>query len=770
MNNELIYKSTLTNSRIFQILVWAVAALSLVIAVSLYPGVHFGTDGHDQGDFGFTASTGANAIVQAQTNWGQMPLYFVANQGQMHPRVTFYVQGRDKMLYFTDEGVTFALISPLPDWRGGGGEVSSRWIIRLDFVDAHPVRPIGQSQTGAVVSYFKGPRDEWHTGLPTYARIIYRDLWEGIDLAYSGTVNQLKYEFIVQPGADPARIRLAYRGASVRLNEAGQLEVSTPAGGFQDDAPLAYQEVDGQRVPVQVAFRVLETANANLQSEIENRKSEIGFRLGAYDPTLPLVIDPAVLVYCGYIGGSGDDSGNGIAVDTAGNAYITGSTASTQATFPLAVGPDLTYNGGDRDVFVAKVNADGTGLVYAGYIGGNAWDRGDGIAVDSWGNAYVTGVTESTEVTFPITLGPDLSHNGKHDAFVAKVNVSGTALVYAGYIGGSEWDFGMGITVDTAGNAYITGYTASTEATFPVTVGPDISYNGGARDAFVAKVNVSGTGLVYAGYIGGSDRDISNGIALDTAGNVYITGYTASTQATFPVTVGPDLTYNGGLTDAFVVKVNASGTALVYCGYIGGSSDDFGKSIAVDTAGNAYVTGSTNSTEAAFPVTVGPDTTYNGGSTDAFVSKVNANGTALVYCGYIGGSEWDLSDSIVVDAAGNAYVTGSTNSTEVTFPVAVGPDLTYNGSNDAFVTNVNVSGTALAYSGFIGGSGKDEGYGIAVDPAGNAYVTGATASTQASFPATVGPDLTHNGVLDAFVAKVSIVPLDFKVYLPLIAK
>jgi hypothetical protein len=271
---------------------------------------------------------------------------------------------------------------------------------------------------------------------------------------------------------------------------------------------------------------------------------------------------------------------------------------------------------------VAKVNAAGTALVYAGYIGGSGDDFGFGIAVDSSGNAYVTGNTESSETTFPVTVGPDLTFNGAVDAFVAKVNAAGTALVYCGYVGGSGQDFGYGIAVDSSGNAYLTGYTFSTEATFPVAVGPDLTYNGGHADAFVAKVNAAGTALVYCGYIGGSGDDLGFGIAVDSSDNAYVTGFTDSSEATFPATVGPDLTYNGG-EDAFVAKVNAAGTALVYAGYIGGNGEDHGYGIAVDTLGNAYVTGFTFSSTSTFPVTVGPDRIHKPGG-DTFVAKIGA--------------------------------------------------------------------------------------------------------------------------------------------------
>ena len=722
------------------------------------------------------AKTPAANKPQVVETFGKLPLYFIENQGQLDPRVAYYIQGGDKSIYFTGRGVTFALTDAPTDagegkpssealvhpasYRGIGGakedgpqREAERWVVKLDFVNANPnVRPVGQEPTAAVISYFKGPREEWSTGLPTYASLIYRDLWPGIDLVYTGTGSRLKYTFVVQPGADPNQIQLAYRGASgVRINEAGQLEVSTPLEDFQEDKPYAYQEVEGQRLEVEAAYRLEVEASDGVQ---------FGFRVGSYDPHKELVLDPVVLLYAGYIGGSGSESGTGIAVDSTGSAYVTGFTSSSEATFPVTVGPDLTFNGGDYDAFVAKVNPSGTALVYAGYIGSSGNDRGEGIAVDSSGNAYVTGSTLSSAASFPVTVGPDLTYNGGDiDAFVAKVNPLGTALDYAGYIGGSDFDRGIGIAVDSMGNAYVTGFTSSSEATFPVTVGPDLTFNGGFDDAFVAKVNPSGTALDYAGYIGGSGNDGSVGIAVDSTGNAYVTGWTLSSEASFPVTVGPDLTYNGAI-DAFVAKVNPSGTALDYAGYIGGSDGDKGIGIAVDSTGAAYVTGETSSTEATFPVTVGPDLTFNG-FIDVFVAKVNPSGTALDYAGYIGGSgsEGRFGGDIAVDSTASAYVTGFTTSTEATFPVTVGPDLTWNGVSDAFVVKVNPSGTALDYAGYIGGSGSDRGTGIAVDSTGHAYVTGFTNSTEASFPVTVGPDLTHEGVQDAFVAKIGDRPL-----------
>ncbi len=726
-----------------------------------------------------------HARVEAALN--QLPLYFIENQGQLDERAAYYIQASDKTIYFTPDGVTFAFIAsptgstpPLPfphrsreGLRDGGKDAGEsaprRWVVKLDFLGANPdARPIGQEKIDAIVSYFKGSPDQWHTGIPLYARILYRDLWPGIDLAFTGTVNQLKYEFIVDPGADPEQIRLAYRGAeNVTLNDAGQLEVITPLGSFSDDPPLAYQDIDGQRMEVAAAYEI----------ESPIGYPQFTFQIGSYDPTLPLVIDPAILIYCGYIGGSGTDRGYGIAVDGTGAAYIVGETYSSETeSFPVLAGPDLTYNS-SRDAFVAKVKADGTGLEYCGYIGGSDVDRGFDIAVDGTGAAYVVGDTYSSETEgFPVLVGPDLTHSW-HDAFVAKVKADGTGLDYCGYIGGGNGEQGLGIAVDGTGAAYVAGWTGSSEAVgFPVLVGPDLTFNGGGVDAFVAKVKADGTGLDYCGYIGGWESDKGSGIAVDGTGAAYVVGWTNSAETEgFPVLVGPDLTHNGDY-DTFVAKVKADGTGLDYSGYIGGTNEDSSDGIAVDGTGAAYIAGRTLSSETeGFPLLAGPDLTYNSGR-DAFVAKVKADGTGLDYCGYIGGSDTDVGLGIAVDGTGAAYVTGWTQSSETEgFPVLVGPDLTYNGDgSDAFVAKIKANGTGLDYCGYIGGTDEDNGYDIAVDKTGAAYIVGETyASEVEGFPVLVGPDLSHNGGgVDAFVAKVSKQgpELTNRVYLPFLAR
>jgi len=334
----------------------------------------------------------------------------------------------------------------------------------------------------------------------------------------------------------------------------------------------------------------------------------------------------SALVYASYLGGTGFDVGNGVAVDGAGNAYVVGQTDSKAATFPITPGAFQPANAGGLDAFVAKVNPSGSALAYSSFLGGSGeFDRGNAVALDGAGNAYVAGETDSPAATFPDTPGAFQPTNdgGIEDAFVAKVNPSGSALAYASFLGGSGDDRAFGIAVDGAGNAYVAGKATSTAATFPETSGAFQAASGGGDDAFVAKVNPSGSALVYAGFLGGGGADFAQGIAVDAAGNAYVTGQTASTAATFPDTPGNFQADNAGGADAFVAEVNATGSALVYATFLGGSSFDSGFAIAVDLAGSAYVAGVASSTAATFPDTPGVFQPANaGGMADAFVAKV----------------------------------------------------------------------------------------------------------------------------------------------------
>lgn len=697
---------------------------------------------------------------------GTLSLSFIENRGQLDEEVAYYTQGRDTSVYFRPGGVSFAPASG--NGASSGPAAAPRAAaLHVDFVGARPVSPVGERRAPGVVSSFLGPRQQWKTGLATYAKVVYRDLWPGVDAIYGGTERQLKYSFVVHPGADAAQIRLAYRGTTgARVTPGGILEISTPAGPHTEARPYTYQEVDGRRVEVASSYAV--------GPGPEPGTSSVRLPVGRYDRTRSLIVDPAI-AYAGFLGGSKNDTGIAIAVDGTGAAYVTGQTGSPD--FPYATPPPRTESS-----FLAKVDASGV-LVYAVFLAG----AGESVAVDGAGAAYIAG---SGGPDSPVAVGPDLTHNGGGDAYVAKISATGTGLDYAGFIGGANPDAGFDIAVDSSGAAYVTGITKSPETSFPAKVGPDVTYNEPAgqsealepQDIFVAKVRPDGAALDYAGYIGGDNYeggwhaggfDPAPHIAVDGAGAAYVSGATYSTESTFPVTAGPDLTFNSStrsktLTpDAFVVKVRPDGTGFAYAGYIGGGGYDWAAGVAVDDAGSAYVAGVTTSGAGQFPNVVGPDLHRHGKPEDAFIVKVTPDGTGVAYGGFIGGGGRDVAQDVAVDGSGAAHVVGYTSS-QRSFPgTADGFDPTYNGGAfDGFLVKVVPDGTTFAHGSFVGGAREDSPAAVVVDDAGAVYMTGRTNSDQATFPVAVGPDLTFNSdnvctvfgggpCFDAFVMKVS---------------
>ncbi|MFB3896072.1 MAG: SBBP repeat-containing protein [bacterium] len=455
------------------------------------------------------------------------------------------------------------------------------------------------------------------------------------------------------------------------------------------------------------------------------------------------------LVYSTYLGSGGREYGGDIAVDSLGNVYITGYTISS-TDFPTTSGAfDTTFNGGLYDIFISKLNASGTALVYSSYLGGTGDDEGRGIAIDSSGNAYICGYTNSTN--FPTTFGAfDTTFNGGlYDGFVSKLNSNGTALVYSTYLGGDEEDRIYAIAVDSLENVYITGNTGSPN--FPTTSGAyKTTFYGirGTANVFMSKLNANGNSLIYSTYVGGG---FGYDLAIDTLGNTYITGCTDS-SVFYPTTPNAFDTTAHNYSDGFVTKLNDNGTALVYSTYLGGISDDYSNGIAVDGLGNAYLTGYTYSTD--FPTTPDAfDTTYSVAG-DIFVSKLNPNGTALIYSTYLGGGDLECSfGGIAIDGSGNAYITGCTYSSD--FPTTPGAfDTTLDIYNDVFVSKVNFNGTELLYSTYLGGNNGEYGKSIAIDGLRNVYICGPTSST--NFPTTPGAfDTSNNGGVDVFVTKIS---------------
>jgi uncharacterized protein (TIGR03437 family) len=674
--------------------------------------------------------------------YGQLPLSFEANRGQADPPVRFLSHGHGYSLLLTP---TDAVLHLRTSGLGARDEHSppsgipqsairnpQSAVLRMRLMGANPAPDVaGLEKLPGKVNYFTGnDPTKWRTNIPTYARVQYRAVYPGVDLVYYGNQQQLEYDFVVAPGASPKSIRLAIQGADkLDLDERGDLVLHARGGEVRLRKPVVYQETAGVRNEIAGGY--------TLQGE-----HQVGLEVGAYDGSRPLVIDPT-LAYSTFLGGSGDDQAKAIAVDSSGNAYVTGSTASTN--FPRASAVQSTF-GGNGDAFVAKLNAAGSALVYSTYLGGNNNDIGLGIAVDSAGNAYVAGLTESAN--FPRANALQAAFGGgSTDAFVVKLNTSGSALVYSTYLGGSGSDEGHGIAVDSSGNAYVTGSTSS--GNFPRANALQSTF-GGNGNAFVAKLNAAGSALVYSTYLGGSGGDIGQGIAVDSSGNAYVTGVTASTNFPVQSPLQRALGGVGGVDgDAFVAKLNAAGSALVYSTYLGGSALDYGYGIAVDSSGNAYVTGFTSSGN--FP-TASPRQTTWGGAQDAFVAKLNAAGSALVYSTYLGGNNNDVAYGIAVDSSGNAYVTGYTISGN--FPGTSLLRGTLCSDHEAFVTKFNTAGS-LVYSTCLGGYAGESGNGIAVDSSGNAYVTGWTQSsdfpTANPFQATFGGPVN---TFDAFIAKI----------------
>jgi len=601
----------------------------------------------------------------------------------------------------------------------------------------------GEQELPGKSNYFIGSDpSKWRRNVPTFAKVRYSEMYPGIDLVYYGQGQQLEYDFVVAPHADATPIRLGFEGsAQPSISADGDLVLQTEEGGGQVRLrkPVAYQLVNGSRQKVGAEFTLSEA-------------HEVSFKLGHYDVEQPLVIDP-VLTYSTYLGGNGfgDDIGLAIAVDSLGNAYVAGMTSSP--TFPTANPFQPANAGGDTDAFVAKLNSAGSGLVYSTYLGGLGGDQAQGIAVDTSGNAYITGYTYSTNFPTANPFQPVL--RGGRDAFVAKLNSTGSGLLYSTYLGGSAEDRSLGIAIESSGNATIAGFTESSN--FP-TVNPLQSALGGDGDAFVTKLNAAGSALLYSTYLGGSFAEEIRGIALDSFGNATVTGFTNSTNFPTANAIQPAL---AGGSDAFVTRLNASGSSLLYSTYLGGSGEEKGRGIAVDASGNAYVTGVTNSTN--FP-TVNAFQSANAGSSDTFVTKLNAAGSTLVYSTYLGGSGpidrtegVDDAWAIAVDAAGNAYVTGSTTSTNFPTVNPSQPALRQgDGGPDVFITKFNAAGSALLYSTYFGGKMDDFAYGIAVKDTGDGgsiYVTGLTGSTDFPVVNAMQPTKIEGG--DAIILRIS---------------
>lgn len=728
----------MTSSRVS---LWSVTAILVIVAAGF---VRFGSSA--PGTRTAKASIAIDTVQEKPAavnptheslleSYGKLPLSFEPNRGQTDSRVKFLSRGPGYVLFLTaDEAVLKLESAPDADLRHAPSHAPAAppATFHMKLVGANPTpQTAALQQLPGKSNYFIGNDPKlWQTNVPNYAAVQYRQAYPGIDLVYYGNPQQLEYDFVVAPGADPRTITLDLTGdeqntvAASRLEDNGDLVLATKGREIRLQKPLIYQEeiLSGARNRHAIEGRW-----------VKKNSSQAGFEIANYDRSKPLIIDPA-LTYCSYLGGSLDNAAYNVSADGSGNAYVTGNTTSTD--FPTKA-PMQAANAGSSDVFVAKLNSTGTALDYSTYLGGGGQDYAFWITVDSTRQAHVVGSTASAN--FPVTAGviqPTCGGGcgaGTRNAFVTVLNPTGSGLVYSTYLGGTGQDQANAVMLDSSANTYIAGWTTS--STFPTTTGAYQTTYSGTSDAFVAKINSTGTALLYSTLLGVSKDNRAFGIQLDTAGDAYVAGFTTSPG--FPTTTGAFQPALKGAMNAFVTEVNPAGTDLVYSTYVGGSGSDIAWAIALDSSDNAYISGQTSS--ANFPTTAGAlRTTCSSAcsSNDAFVTKLNSTGTALVYSTYLGGTTGEQeSYALTVNGVGSAFVTGRTKSTN--FPITPGAFFAHNrGVYDAFVSQLNSAGTGLSYSTYLGGGLTDTGLGIALDGKGSIYVVGRTFSTD--LPVTPG--------------------------------
>lgn len=695
----------------------------------------------------------ASGAGLSETNWSALPemelsrdfpLGFHPNRGQTDPIVDFLYRSGNYAVFFTRTEIVISLRgSSAGDSSVVTAEVSNSAenekppaVFRLRFEGASPnVQISGREEMRGTVNYLVGHPSQWRTNIPTYRQVKYKGLYPGIDVIFYGNQGELEFDFVVAPGADLNQIEMLVQGADdVTSGGNGELLIEVNEKTIQLSLPVIYQEDK------------LSNGTGTLAGSyrIEDR-SKISFCIDEYDQSKPLVIDP-ILVLSSYLGGSGGDDGHAIALGAEGNIYLAGGTISDD--FPTDSGIIDSSQGGPDDAFITKVRADNAEIIYSSYLGGNSIDVAFGLAVDSMGQAYLTGRTRSTDFPMvnalqPIFGGGDVFNI---DAFVAKLDPSGSGLIYSTYLGGtassqgSGDDLGQDIAVDTEGNAYVVGFTGAED--FP-TATPLQSAFAGVLDAFVTKIDPSGSALIYSTYLGGNSVEEGRGIAVGPNGDAFVVGVTDSTD--FPIASAAQAD-PGGFGDTFIARLSSNGSLLVYSTYLGGEFSDVGTDIAIDDSQNAYIAGETGG---GFPVLNGFQSQFGGG-TDAFVAKLGGSG-ALIYSTYLGGvSGEEQPMSIGVDTLGRATVGGGTLSRD--FPLFKALQNEFGGGAfDGFLAQLDESGANLIFSTFLGGSSSDHVRAVAVAQDRSIYLTGTTAS--ADFP-TVG-SVAFGGGTDAFITKLA---------------
>jgi hypothetical protein len=667
------------------------------------------------------------------------PLSFIPNQGQFHEQVAYCTRAAGYTLWITADGITF----DSPKQENSSNAVNSetldpfslkecsepieytRQVLHTSFSGANETASmIPLDMTNHQVNFFMGKnRSEWKTGIPTSQAVLYQDIYPKVDLKFFGVNNKTTYEFIIKPGGDVRNIEIRYEGCGAAIST-GEENLTFKMGRYalQHKPPAGYLLSGENKKPIEVKFRQTGT-------------DSFGFYVDPYDEDMVLIIQQDVAISVAEAGVGSHDMGYKIAVDSSGGVYITGRTKSTD--FPMKDSHQSKFSGED-DIFVTKLNASGADLIYSTYLGGTSCDYGKGIAVDANGAVYVTGITGSSD--FPIYNALYDQSAGGFDAFIAKLDPSGSRLVYSTYLGGACDESGQSLTVDQTGAVCAVGWTQSEN--FPT----QNAYNdrlSGRRDVFVTKIHPSGKSLMFSTYLGGASLDFGKDLSLGSSGTIWVTGYTGSDD--FPV---KDAIFSelSGKLDAFITQLDASGNSLVFSTYLGGSSNDIGNAISKESKGSLFITGYTSSGN--FPVKNALDETLSG-RVDAFVTKINASERKFVYSTFLGGSSEDSGCDIEVDSTGAVYLTGYTYSED--FPSQNSHNGRLSGDRDVFVTKIDPTGASLSYSTYLGGDSSDYGRGIAVDQQGSAYVTGYTSSN--NFPIRNALNQFLSGRDDAFVAK-----------------
>jgi hypothetical protein len=707
----------------------------------------------DSSPEGMDFHEGADRIHSGQPLHQTNKSFFIRNNGQWDSDVKYFARIGGMNAWITNFGIVFdyyliknnfrkSAIKGIKDYENKNITIQGH-IVRMQLINTEKkIISVGNNQCSGYYNYFIGnDLSKWASYVPLYDNVELQGIYKNIDVKYYYDNGMLRYDYKAKPGADLSQIKFKFEGQEgISINSMGELILKTSIGNVTNGKIFAYQMEGETQKKVVCKFEQSENGTIGLKAENYNIKKE-------------LIIDP--LIYSTFIGGSNEDIGNSIAIDPGGNAYVTGATQSLD--YPVTTGAYQDTLGSDiENAFITKLDSTGSVLLYSTYLGGNNWDQGTSIALDAGGNVYITGATNSSN--YPVTKGAyQTSLIGQMNAFVTKLNPTGSGLVYSTFLGGNGYDNGSSIAIDAGGNAFITGYTTSSN--YHTTSGAYQTNYGGNYDAFVTELNSSGDGLVYSTFIGGNGDDNGTSIALDAGGNAYITGFTTSSN--YPATKGAYqaalLSSNG---NAFVTKLNSVGSALLYSTFIGGigniniSGGDQGYSIAIDDSGNAYITGYTTSSN--FPVTSGAfQDTLLGVNGNAFVTKLNSTGSALLYSTFIGGNNGDEGNSIALDAGSSAYITGYTTSSN--FPLSSGTyqDTLLGSNGNAFVIKLNSTGSALLYSTYIGGNKDDAGNSLAIDAGGNVYVTGNT--TSSNYPSTIGAYQTsYDGIGDIFVTKLNI--------------